>query len=118
MGEETTETDIVIDCAGSKGVLEEFMASAKMDSRFVIIALGRSPEQITPIEVVLKCVKIMGSVAYDAEDNKQVIALLNNRDIIVEPMITHTFGLSDVKKAFETVADKNNEIQVVINHEK
>jgi 2-desacetyl-2-hydroxyethyl bacteriochlorophyllide A dehydrogenase len=118
MGEETTDADIVMDCAGSKGILEEFMASAKVGSRFVIVALGHGPERIAPIEVVLKSVKIMGSCAYNAEDHKQVISLLSDKKIVVEPMITHTFGLSDIKKAFEVAADKDNEIKVVISHEK
>jgi 2-desacetyl-2-hydroxyethyl bacteriochlorophyllide A dehydrogenase len=118
MGEETTDADIVIDCAGPKGILEEFMASAKVGSRFIILALGRGSEQIVPLEVVLKSVKIMGSCAYNSKDHKQVIELLNNQDILVEPMITHAFGLSDVAKAFEAAADKDNAIKVVINHEK
>ncbi len=117
MGEETTDADIVIDCAGPKGILEEFMASAKVGSRFVIIALGTAPEQIVPLEVVLKSVKIMGSCAYAPEDHKQVIDLLNNKNILVEPMITSKFGLSEIDKAFETACDKENSIKVIIDHE-
>ena len=51
MGEETTDADIVMDCAGPKGILEEFMASAKVGSRFIVLALGQGPEKIVPLSV-------------------------------------------------------------------
>jgi 2-desacetyl-2-hydroxyethyl bacteriochlorophyllide A dehydrogenase len=118
MGEETTNADIIVDCAGFKGVLEEFMSSAKKGSRFVILALGRAPERVTPIEVVLKEVKIMGSCGYLRNDINQVIGYLSDPGLLIEPIITHSFGLSDVKKAFETACDKESAVKVVLNHDR
>ena len=39
-------------------------------------------------------------------------------DVVVDPMITAEFGLSQVVEAYQAATDKDNQIKVVINHEK
>jgi threonine dehydrogenase-like Zn-dependent dehydrogenase len=118
MGEKTTNADITVDCAGYKGVLEEYMSCAKLHSRFVVLALSRAQERVVPIEMVLKEVNVMGSCGYTAQDIKQVIGYLDDEGLVIEPVITHQFGLSDVKKAFETACDKQHAVKVVLNHDR
>ena len=59
----------------------------------------------------------MGSCGYNSDDIKQVIGYLDDDSIIMDPIITNRFGLSDVKKAFEIACDKENSVKVVLNHE-
>lgn len=118
MGQETTQADIVIDCAGYKGVFSEYMASAKTLSRLVIVALSGEPEPAVPYMFVAKDISVLGSRGYQAEDIKETIAILDEGKILIEPIITNHFGLSEIVKAFEVAADKSQEIKVIIHHDR
>lgn len=118
MGQETTLADVVLDCAGFKGPLTDFLANAKSGSRFGVVALSGQPEEVVPYVLVAKDISIHGSRGYVTEDIEATIALLAGDDVVVDPMITAEFGLSQVVEAFQAATDKDNQIKVVINHEK
>lgn len=118
MGQETIQADVVLDCAGYAGILTEFMTHAKSGSRFSIVALSGTPEEVVPYVFVAKDVSVLGSRGYQASDIEQVIDALARDLAPLAPIITAEFGLSDVVEAFETATDKDNQIKVVINHEK
>lgn len=118
MGLETVDADIVIDCAGYPGIVEEFMANAKAGSRLSIVALSGAEEKVVPYMFVAKEVSILGSRGYKTKDIKQVLAALTNPETVISPIITAEYGLSDIEEAFEVARDKDNQIKVVINHEK
>lgn len=118
MGQETIAADVVLDCAGYKGVLSEFMANAKSGLRLNIVALSGEAESVVPYVFVAKDIKVLGSRGYRGHDIEQVIDALANDKAVITPIITAEFGLSEVVAAFQTATDKDNQIKVVINHQK
>lgn len=117
-GGQAMNADIVVDTAGFQGVLEEYLAHAKLGSKFIMVALSDKYDKISPTVGVLREVNILGAVAYQSEDIRDVIDMLADPDAIVEPMITSVIPLSDVTEAFETAADKENQVKVVLDLKK
>lgn len=117
MGNETINADIVLDIAGYKGVLTEYLANAKSGSALSVIALGSVPEEVVPYVLVAKDIRILGSRGYTADDIKESIAALSKEETYIDPIITNEFPLSEIVEAFEVASDKENEIKVVVNHE-
>lgn len=116
-GQESILADHVIDCAGFKGVLEEFMANGKVKSRFTAVALAYTPEEIVPFTLVVNGYSVVGSLAYTAEDVEEVIAMLSENTANVDPIVTAVFPTDQLAAAFEAATDRDSQIKVTINHE-
>lgn len=115
-GEETLNVDVVIDAAGFKGVLEEFMANAKTLSRMVYVALNARQESFSPLHLLAKEVSIIGSRGYQPEDIKQAIQILDENQIPVESIITSVFPIDQVVEAFDQAGNADQEVKVLINY--
>ena len=116
-GEPTNLADVVIDCAGHPKAMRDFLDGAKMDSKFICIALGGTLEQTSVAEICLKVVQLIGSCGYTSKTVKTVLSMLES-DIDVTPMITSVYGLSDVTIAFKEAANGSKNIKVIIEHSK
>ncbi len=117
-GEDTWDADLVIETAGYRGVLEEIMQYAKCGSSVNILALGVSQEKVTETNIAYKDISIQGTFAYTPETNKKVIEMVTSNEKIFAPIATSTYGLSDVKEAFEAARDHKRNVKVLIDHSK
>ncbi|HHW82277.1 MAG TPA: alcohol dehydrogenase catalytic domain-containing protein [Actinomycetales bacterium] len=116
-GKESIMADHVIDCAGFKGVLEQYMANGKVKSRFTAVALAYAPEEVVPYTLVVNGFSILGSLAYTADDVEEVIAMLAENKANVDPIVTAAFPTDQLAEAFEAATDRDGQIKVTINHE-
>lgn len=117
-GEENNNADITIDCAGYKGALENIIKCAKVGSRISIVSLGSSEEKVVETTLAFKAITISGSFAYTPEVNRKVIDMITECPDKFSPIVTATYGLSDIDKAFEEACDVNKNVKVLIDHSK
>lgn len=117
-GESNTDADIVIDCAGYRGALESILETAKVGSRIALVALGTSEEKVTEVNIAYKACAIYGSFAYTPAVNRMVIDMIEKDEKAVLPIITATYGLSEISKAFNDACDGSKNIKVLIDHSK
>lgn len=112
--------DVVIVCTAA---LEAFDQAFKSVDRAGILLLfaPTAPETRVPLplfDIYFKGVKIVFSYAAVTQDIEEAINLLKNKEINVNDMITHRFGLSNIQKGFDLVAKANKSIKVIIEPNK
>ena len=112
--------DVVIVCTAA---LEAFDQAFKSVDRAGILLLfaPTAPETRVPLplfDVYFKGVKIVFSYAAVTQDIEEAINLLKNKEINVNDMITHRFGLSNIQKGFDLVAKADKSIKVIIEPNK
>ncbi|MDO5689978.1 MAG: zinc-binding dehydrogenase [Tissierellia bacterium] len=117
MGLKTTKADIVIDCGGYAGVMEDFIAHAKSGSQLSVVALSGTPEKVVPYMLVAKEINLLGSRGYQAPDILQVLETLNRPECKLDKIITDQFPLTSIEEAFIVASDKEKQIKVIVNHE-
>ncbi|WP_368489701.1 zinc-binding dehydrogenase [Clostridium sp. BJN0013] len=109
--------DVVIDCAGIKGFVDEFMKHAKQHSRYTCIALHKQPVTISFHELMSTQCALMGSRGFSPNDIEEVISNLAEKKSKAPEIITHKFPLENAEKAFEIAADPTCAIKVVLDLE-
>lgn len=112
--------DVVIVCTAA---LEAFDQAFKSVDRAGILLLfaPTAPETRVPLplfDVYFKGGKIVFSYAAVTQDIEEAIDLLKNKEINVNDMITHRFGLSNIQKGFDLVARADKSIKVIIEPHK
>ena len=117
-GEDTWNADIVIDCAGYPGAFSEIFRYAKCGSQIVIISLGTAVETIVENDLCFKDISIYGSFAYTPEVNRKAINMMTANQSVFAPIVTSSYGLSDISEAFKAAADHHRNVKVLIDHSK
>jgi L-iditol 2-dehydrogenase len=112
--------DVVIVCTAA---LEAFDQAFKSVDRAGILLFfaPTAPETRVPLplfDIYFKGVKIVFSYAAVTQDIEEAIDLLKNKEINVNDMITHRFGLSNIQKGFDLVARADKSIKVIIEPHK
>lgn len=117
-GEDTWNADIVIDCAGYPGAFEEIFKYAKCGSQIAVISLGTSQETLVENDLCFKDISIHGSFAYTPEVNRKAIDYMTDNEKVFMPIVTATYGLSDISEAFKAATDHSKNVKVLIDHAK
>ncbi len=116
LSEETWNADVVIDCAGAPFITGEFMANAKVDSRFSIVAINGTPAEFNPLFLLAKEAKIAGSRGYTPEDIKEAIRTLDDPNCKLPAIITHVFPHEKFPEAIEQASIATEAVKVVIDY--
>ena len=58
--------------------------------------------------------ELIGSLMYIRDDFEEAIDLIQKKKIQVQPLITHSFKLKDIKKAFELILKKKENVMKVL----
>mgnify|MGYP002856865002 FL=1 len=114
-GEDTWNADIVVDCAGYKGGLEEILKYAKCGSQVAIISLGTAEEPLVENNLCFKDMSLHGSFAYTPEVNRKVIDMMYANQAVFAPIATATYGLSEITQAFKDADDHHKNVKVLID---
>lgn len=112
------DIDIYIDCAGLEIIPPDFISLAKDGARLAVVAIHKKPVLLDLLPLMAKQLQIVGSCAYTSADIKQVLGFLaNNTTELPANIITHHFKVDDIQKAFETAANQQEAIKVVIDYD-
>lgn len=114
----TADADIFIDAAGAESVLDTFMKTGKIGSRFVAVAVNNALKQLDILHLTYAQKSIIGSGGYMPEDVRDVMNLMKSKVYDIESIITHEFSLDEISQAIAAAADTEHALNVIINHEK
>lgn len=94
--------DKVFECVGgSASTLEQAFSIINFYGKIIVVGRFNSPNVI-PSKFFMNEVTLVASNKYKNSEFEESLELLVNRDVQVEPLITHTFPVSKVGEAFET----------------
>lgn len=108
-------SDYVVESAGLGATYR--MAISLVRKRGTIVAFGALVDQIEIdlLPILHKEITIVGSTGANAPEVEYAIELLDRKAIVVDPIVTHTFGLDDAEKAMYLFKDpKASPIKVMI----
>lgn len=112
--ETTADIDIFIDAAGSESILDLFMESGKIESRFVSVAVNNAIRKLDLLNLTFAQKSIIGSGGYMPQDVSDVISVMKSGKWDISSIITHEFPLCEIEKAIQTAADPHCALNVII----
>jgi len=94
--------DVVIECAGVGGAVEQAFAVAKRGASILLFSVP-APDATYPLrlfDVFQKELKIQGSFI-NPDTHQRAVELLNAKKVQIAPLITHRYGLDGVAEAIQ-----------------
>lgn len=95
--------DAVLECAGTTQAAVDAIRIAKKNARVAIVAIYKEPAPLDVNKIGQWNITVAGSKAEGERSLAQALALLSRRTIDLAPLITHTFPLREIHRAFDTV---------------
>ncbi|UCD04872.1 MAG: alcohol dehydrogenase catalytic domain-containing protein [candidate division WOR-3 bacterium] len=112
--------DTVIVCTASLSAFEQAFESVDCGGTLLLFA-PTAPEVRVPLplyDVYFKSTRIVFSYAAVNEDIVRAIEVLTSKRFDALGMVTHCFGLDDIRKGFDLVAEAGRSIKVIIMPQK
>jgi (R,R)-butanediol dehydrogenase/meso-butanediol dehydrogenase/diacetyl reductase len=106
--------DLIYECVGIPGLLQQCVALAPRRSRIVVVGVCMEPDTIQPFVAVTKELTLQFVVAYDRRDFELAIAMLDQRRIASDEMITDVVGLEGFPEAFEALKRPTRQCKVML----
>lgn len=109
------DIDCYIDATGSEKILDLFMQTGKIESRFVNVAVNKTLRPLDMLRLTYSSQSIIGSGGYMPQDVKDVMNIMKSGRWNIESLITHEFPLSRINDALKTASATDSALNVVIN---
>jgi (R,R)-butanediol dehydrogenase/meso-butanediol dehydrogenase/diacetyl reductase len=105
--------DVVFDCAGAHGLIDTVMPSLRAGGTLVLAALHDRPLPVDATSVVRRGVRIVGTFGYDG-DFGTAARMVASGEVVTDGLVSHRFDLERITEAFETQADADASVKVLI----
>jgi (R,R)-butanediol dehydrogenase/meso-butanediol dehydrogenase/diacetyl reductase len=107
--------DVVIECVGKSGLIEQSMALAAVDGTVVILGFCIDRDSFQPAMPVIKELTLRFSMVYDLSDYADVMATLAGGAPEVRALITDTVTLDALPAAFEALRGASPHCKVIVD---
>jgi (R,R)-butanediol dehydrogenase/meso-butanediol dehydrogenase/diacetyl reductase len=95
--------DVVIDCVGKPGLLDQCVAATRTKGRVVVAGVCVEPDPYLPAMALMKELTVAFSVYYRPEEFRSVIDAFTTGRIDPGPLVTKTVPLDQVDGAFDSL---------------
>lgn len=106
--------DVVFECVGVKGLLQESINLARDRGRVVVVGVCVVPDTILPAIGILKELDLRFVVAYQRRDFELTLALLEQGRISSQAMVTDVVDLARFPAAFEALKRPSTQCKVIL----
>jgi 2-desacetyl-2-hydroxyethyl bacteriochlorophyllide A dehydrogenase len=120
MDELVGNIDVAIDWAGvsienmGPSTLERCLQMVKQNGTVVLGAVSEKPFQTDFNQIMRKGIRLFGSWGWSLPEYSKALELIESGKIDRKPLITHQFPLDKAKEAYETAANAEEAIKVLI----
>jgi 2-desacetyl-2-hydroxyethyl bacteriochlorophyllide A dehydrogenase len=103
--------DVVLETVGGAGEsLNDAIRSVRPGGTVVLLGIFPSPPPCDALSLVVKEVRLVGSLTYGCRDGRSdfelALEMMASNAPVVRDLVTHRFELEEIREAFETAADK------------
>jgi 2-desacetyl-2-hydroxyethyl bacteriochlorophyllide A dehydrogenase len=112
--------DVVLETVGGGGEsLNHAIRSVRPGGTVVLLGIFPSPPSCDALSLVVKEVRLVGSLTYGCRDGRSdfelALEMMASNAPVIRDLVTHRFELEGIREAFETAADKTRgAIKVVV----
>ena len=108
--------DLVIDCAGADDTFDQALKMAKPGGKVLLVGFYHGPVTADVSHAVRRNVTIYTERGEGGTSVGRALAMLAARRIQAQPLVTHTFPLTEVHQAFEVLEKRiGDPIKVVLH---
>ena len=111
--------DVVVETAGAVPAVELSTRLVREGGRVVLLGIaGRGRNLRLPADrIALRDLSVFGSVGYTTSAWARMVALLRDRLLDLDPIVTHRFPLEQFEDAFALMDDRNGVVaKIVLEH--
>ena len=98
--------DIVVDCGGTRGSVNQCLQSAAAGAQFAQVALIEHPFEIDWGRIVYKQLRVQGSIATDWPSWDLAIQMVRSGQVELEQFVSHRHPIDDWETAFDNAEGK------------
>ena len=106
-------TDVYIEATGVGAVLQQAIELARPRARVVVVAVHKGNIELNPVNLMMKELELVGSMAYP-DEFPQVVAMLLSGKVDVSPMVSHRYELDAFLNALNVARDPEQAAKVMI----
>jgi len=106
--------ELVFECIGVKGTLEQAINMVGPRSQVVVVGVCMEPDQIQPMQGILKEVSVNFVLGYDPVDFDDTIDALATGKIKPQPMVTDVIGVDQVPEMFTALRRPGARAKVLV----
>lgn len=106
--------ELVFECIGVKGTLGSAVEMVGPRGEVVVVGVCMEPDQIQPIQCIMKEVSINFALAYDRSDFDETIDALTTDKIKPQPMVTDIITVEQVPEMFTALRHPGARAKVLV----
>jgi (R,R)-butanediol dehydrogenase / meso-butanediol dehydrogenase / diacetyl reductase len=106
--------DIVYECIGVPGTIDEAIRYVRKGGRVVVIGACGEPDNFTPIRALQREVDVIFSSGADPREFQTAMALMASGRISTDPMITHAIGIDEMPDFFAALSHPKDQCKVML----
>jgi L-idonate 5-dehydrogenase len=108
------QADVTLESSGSPAGLGSAIRGTARGGRVVMVGILPTGDQPVPISLAIsRELELVGAFRFNDEID-EVIAALSDGSLVVDPVITHEFGVEDTLEAFATARDASVSSKVLL----
>jgi len=107
--------DIVFECVGVPGLLQECIMMAPARARIVVVGVCMQPDTIFPVMAIIKELSLHFVIGYHRDDFGFILDMLETERIACQAMITDRVGFDGFSAAFEALKTPTTQCKVILN---
>lgn len=107
--------DLVFEAVGVPGLIQEAIGLLRFRGRLVVVGVCMAPDQIQPIQAIMKEARIFFALAYEKDDFQYSVDMIDQERITPSAMITDRVGLAGVAAAFDALGNPDEQCKVLVD---
>ncbi len=106
---------VIFECVGVPGLLQSLIEAAPPAAQILVAGVCMQPDRIEPFLAIVKQLDLKFVYGYTPEEYAATLCDIAEGRIDVRPVITGVVGLGGVAQAFETLADPQTQVKIVVD---
>ncbi|MGH9015441.1 MAG: zinc-binding dehydrogenase [Acidimicrobiia bacterium] len=105
---------VVYEAVGVAGMLDDVIFDAPPQARVLVAGVCMEPDTIRPFIGVVKEINLQFAFGYDPVEFAETLRAIADGTIDVAPLITGAVGIEGVAAAFDTLADPETHVKILV----
>jgi len=112
------KSDKIIVCVGAMNAVKQAFDNIDRKGVILLFAIPQEDIKLPNLDVWRNEITITSSYGAAPKDLQESLELIKNKKINVKNLVTHRFGLEEIRKGFQLVANPNESLKVLIEPNK
>jgi len=107
------KADLIIECVGANETIDVAIENARKGSAIILVGVFGDKPTVDLGFVQDRELRLIGTLMYQTNDYIKAIELVDNKKMILEPLMTMHFPFEDYDKAYKYIDDKKDKVMKV-----